>query len=104
MNAGTLPNLITIQARSTTQDSYGAPVDTWAEIITVFAKVEQIRGREYFSEGRIAADVDTRVVMRYQSGIRPKQRILFESRVLDIQHVIVDQKKTVLEILAKEAA
>lgn len=104
MNAGRLRDVITIQENRGTTNSQGEVAADWKEILSGFAEVKQLTGREYFNDARVAADIDTRVVMRYQQGIKPKQRILCEGRVLDIQSVIMDQKKTQLELLCKEAS
>lgn len=105
MNAGELRDWITVQGRTSAADpEYGNNVDTWADSFTDYAKVEKLRGREFFADARIAADVNTRVTMRYRDGITNKHRITFEGRVLDIKEVLEDQKHTLLEIYCKEVA
>jgi len=105
MNAGKLKDRITVQARGQTQDAYGEPLESWTDVLSAWGLVEELRGREYFSDARVAADVDTRVTMRYRSEIAPAQRIVVsDGRVLDIKAPIADAKKTKLEILCKRAA
>lgn len=103
MNAGRLRDVITIQEQSGSQDSFGEPQPVWTIVATDRAEVKQLSGREFFNDARVAADIDTRVVMRYRDGIKAKQRVVCGARVLDIQSVIMDQKKTQLELLCKEA-
>lgn len=102
MNAGRLRDFIKVQQRSETQDEYGQPVDTWTDLFADYAEVIRLGGREFFSQARVAADVDTRVTIRYRAGIKAKQRIMFEGTTFDIQSVLPDQKRTQVEIYCKE--
>lgn len=104
MNAGRLRDVVTIQEQSGSQDSYGEPAATWTDVFSDYAEVKQLTGREFFNDARVAADVDTRVVIRYRDGIKARQRVVCGTRVLDIQSVVMDQKKTQLELLCKEAS
>lgn len=101
MNAGRLRDIITVEQRSQSQDSFGQPLEVWTTVLSDYAEVKQLSGREFFSDAATKAAIDTRIIMRYRSGIEPKQRIRFESKILDIEMVIVDQKKTQLEIMCK---
>lgn len=104
MNAGRLRDVVTIQEQSGSQDSFGEPAATWTDVFSDYAEVKQLTGREFFNDARVAADVDTRVVIRYRDGIKAKQRVLCGTRILDIQSVVMDQKKTQCELLCKEVA
>lgn len=66
----------------------GGVVETWGTYKTVYAAVEPLNGKEYFDSERRAADVNTRIRIRYVAGVVPKMRVLFGSRVFDIKSVI----------------
>ena len=102
MNAGRLRDFIKVQQRSESQDEYGQPVDTWTDLFADYAEVIRLGGREVFSQARVAADVDTRVTIRWRTGLKAKQRIMFEGTTFDIQSVLPDQKRTLVEIYCKE--
>lgn len=104
MQAGKLRDRITVEERSQTQDDFGAPLNTWTALFEDWAGIEELSGREYFSDARIAADVDTRITMRYRDGITPVHRIVHEDHIYDIKHVIRDPRKTQLELMCKRAA
>lgn len=107
VRAGRLRDVVSVQQRTETQDGWGQPVETWTDVFKDYAEVKQLTGREFFNDARVAADIDTRVVVRYRPGITAKHRVVFHDvdgdRVLDIQSVVKDQKRTTLEILCKEA-
>jgi len=102
VNAGRLRDFIKVQERVESQDEYGEVVNTWTDLFADYAEVIRLSGREFFSQARVAADVDTRVTIRYRAGIKAKQRIMFEGTTFDIQSVMPDQKRTQVEIYCKE--
>jgi len=130
MRAGRLRKRITIEAVMETRDAYGEPAETWSayqgallateagvtltteagvELTvgtttgTYWADVIPISGREYFTAKSVHADVTHKFRIRYQSGITPKHRISYDSRVFDIRDVIdVDARKRTLEMIAIE--
>ena len=106
MRAGTLRQRITIQQKTVTRDAYGAEVITWADVVTDEpAAVLPIRGREYVALKQAQADVTTRFVIRYRSGITPAMRILHGSAVYDITDVINPKEgDRTLELMASAPA
>ena len=103
MNAGKLRDLVTVQENKGTANSQGEVIASWSDVLTDYAEVRRMGGREYFSQARVEADVDTHVLMRYRAEIKAKHRIKFEDTYFDIQSVISDQKKTQVELFCKEA-
>lgn len=104
MNAGKLRDLVTVQENKGTPNSQGEVIASWSDVLTDYAEVRRMGGREYFSQARVEADVDTHVLMRYRSEVKVAHRIKFEDTYFDIQSVIPDQRKTQLELFCKEAA
>lgn len=66
MRAGRLRHRITMQ-RATPVTTDGSTVTTWVDIGAVWGAVEPIRGREALIGGGILAEMDTRIVLRYNS-------------------------------------
>lgn len=104
MRAGKLNKRVTVQRNAgTTQDAAGQPVESWTTVATRWATVEQLGGGEPFQGEQHHGRGEWRVTMRYLSGVRPKMRVLYGSRVLDIHTVRdVDERRTTTEILATE--
>lgn len=89
MQGGRLRRRITIQQKTTTQDPYGQPVESWATWKTLWAAVEPLRGTEYMRGQAQEASVDTRVRIRFVSGIdQETMRVVHGSEVFDIEGVI----------------
>jgi len=103
MRAGWLRHRVTIQKKTTSQDSYGAEQETWTNVATVWAGIEPLRGREYIDAQNATAEVTHRVRIRYQSGITPRMRVSFGSRTFEIVSVInVLERNRELELMCRE--
>lgn len=91
MRAGALNKRITIQEKApTTQNQYGEEVPSWSTVATVWAAIEPLKGREYLEGKQAAAEVSTRIRIRYQPGITitPAMRIQAGSTIYGILDVI----------------
>jgi SPP1 family predicted phage head-tail adaptor len=105
MQAGKLRHRITIQEPVTARNNYGEAITTWTAVATVWASVEPLSGREFFAAEHVQSEVTHRVRMRWQSGITPDMRVLFEGRVLKIEAVInYSERRTDLQLMCQEVA
>lgn len=104
MRAGELRHRVTIQQKTITQDTYGAEVETWAAVTTVWAKIEDLSGREYFAAQQVpTAQVSTRVTIRWRADVKPEMRALANGRVLDIKAALdPDGRKRELQLMCLE--
>lgn len=100
---GKLRQSFTIQLNTPTRTAAGAEVDSWATFLTVHGSVEPLVGREWFANNTTQQRVSHRVRMRYQAGVLPKMRILYDSRYLVIESVInVEEKDRELVLMCQE--
>lgn len=93
MNPGKLRHRITFQERTTTQDSYGQPLLTWTDVATVWGAVEPLNGRELMAAEAVQSEITHQVVIRYRPGITAKMRVLYGTRVFDIQNVLDENER-----------
>lgn len=87
MQAGRLRELVTIQQQSVTRDEYGAEVIAWVDVATVWASVLPKASGERFISGAAQelAKISHTVRVRYRSGITPKMRLAWGSRLLYVE-------------------
>ena len=90
MRAGQLRHRVTLQEPTTTQDEFGAPVVTWADVATVWARVETTSGDESIDMGRASASLTHTITIRQRPGVLPTWRVLWNARVLEIASVVAD--------------
>lgn len=106
MLAGKLRHRVTFQRATETQNDFGESEQTFAALDTVWASVEALAGKERYSAMQTKADVDYRVVCRYNSTIASlgvKDRIVWGSITLDIKSVInTDGLNIELQVFAKQ--
>lgn len=103
MNIGKLRHRITIQQQLQTRDEHGGVVTAWQAFATRWAALEPLSGRELFEAQQLANKVGLRVRLRYLSEVTPAMRVLYGTRVFNIQAVInVEERNEELQLLCEE--
>lgn len=103
---GELRHRITIQKPVSTQDEFGQPTDSWDNVITLWAKVEDLSGREYFIAQQVpASQVNARITIRWRVGIKSEMRIVHGDRILNIKAVLdPDGRRKWLHLMCQEVS
>lgn len=84
-------------------DEYGQPLDEFVPVATVWAGIEPLRGREYFSAMSEHAEVTTRIRIRYRSDIDRTMRVRHGETEFEILHIIHPEfGKKELQLMCKE--
>ena len=103
MRVGSLKNKIIFQEQTQTKSSVGQTINTWNDILTTWASIQTISGKEQFLSNQNFQTLSHKLRVRYSSLINSKQRILFGTRVFKILAVLnIYEKDKELEILAEE--
>jgi SPP1 family predicted phage head-tail adaptor len=76
VQSGRLRHRVTIQSATETRDAVGAVTKTWATLASVWASVEPLGGREFFSASQVQSDVTTRIRIRYRADVTEKMRVV----------------------------
>jgi len=98
--AGKFDQRISIDAKAITRSAIGEEVVTWLPVAEVWARVEPIRGREWFAAAQQQDATDHRVTIRYRAGITREMRVLWRGEPLDIVSVIdVNARRENLELM-----
>lgn len=105
MQAGKLRHRVTFETSTVSQNDYGEPVDSWADITTVWARVQPTAGKERFAAMQQQSGIDYVIECRYQSALSDlaaEDRATFDSKTYDIKAVInVDERNRELQVFAK---
>lgn len=86
--AGRLDQRITLQTKSVTRAPNGEEVVTWTDVAVLWARVEPLRGKEWFAAAQVQSAVEYRVTLRWRSAVSRDQRVLWRGTALDIVSVI----------------
>lgn len=100
MNAGKLDRRITINTTTTAQDNAGQPIATTVLLATVWAHVDQLRGREPFQGEQFNAQQLTVFTIRYRSDVDETMSIVHDGETYDIQSIREIGRREGLEITA----
>lgn len=91
IRAGKLRHRVTIQsleAGSPSQTPTGEPDVSWTDVMTVYASVEPVTGREPFLAQQHLSEVDTKIRMRYHAGLTAAMRVSFNSKYYNIKAIL----------------
>jgi SPP1 family predicted phage head-tail adaptor len=103
MRIGKLRHLIELQSSATTTDAVGQQVKTWTTYATVWAWVRPMSGREVMSSQQAVGEITHKVTIRYDDSIAVTDRILFGTRIFDINFIgNRDERNIFMEIMCKE--
>lgn len=102
---GGLRKRITIQQPSATQNTRGEEIPSWTTYATVWAQIEPLNGRELLAAQQVQSQVNTKITIRYQSGVTPDMRIQYGSRYFDIQSIMnIEERNRMIEMQCIERA
>ena len=103
MRAGRLRHRVQIQSGTETADAVGQPVTTWATTRTVWAAIEPLTGREFQEAQRTDSDITHTVTIRGNIAADVEKRLLFGTRVLNIESVLdKDERGITKQLMCKE--
>lgn len=92
---------ITIQQASASLDGLGQRVETWADVATVWAQAQPLRGREFFAAGAINSEAAVKFRLRHRTGITGAMRVLWGGvpHAIVAEPIDVDGGRHTLELL-----
>lgn len=92
MRIGELRHRVSIQKKRITEDELKQQTENWADIATVWASIEPLSGREYFSARQENSEVTTKITIRYRRDITADMRVVFDGKILEVLSVINPQE------------
>lgn len=103
ISAGMLRHRVTLRELVETDNDYGEKERSWQDNGSVWALVEDMRGRERYLARQAQSEVDATVTIRYRDDIVPTMRIAHGSRELQIDSIVrPDDRGRFLELLCRE--
>ena len=87
MRAGDLDRSITIERFTTGESPSGEPIETWEPLATVWAKVDQQGGREFFATVQEVSERKVVFRIRWIEGLTVLDRVMLDGAQHDIHEV-----------------
>lgn len=106
IHPGSLRHIVTVQTQQEATNEFGEVELTWVSLESnVRASIEPLSGRELFNAQQVQSDVSTRIRLRWFDGLTSRMRIVWGSRVFQIESAINEQERNVVwTCLCREAA
>lgn len=98
MRAGKLDRRITIRRKTITWSGSGEPIETWADLATVWAQQRPNRGGERFATRQLVGTAVMTFHIRYRAGLTVQDRIVYDGKTWDIADIREIGRKVVHEI------
>jgi SPP1 family predicted phage head-tail adaptor len=103
MRIGQLRHRLTIQVAGLRTDDTGAPDQAWSDVTTVFGRINPLTGRELTDAQAHDARVTHEITVRSFSGLTPKHRIKFGTRIFDVLAVLdKDERQRAMRVVCVE--
>ena len=103
MNAGALDQRIVIERRTGATNDWGESLpDSWLPLLTTWAHVQLLPGRDFIAAQAAMSEVKVKIIMRYRPGITPADRVNHNGQVYGIEAVIdVHSSRRELHLMCK---
>lgn len=88
MDPGQLDQRITLASRQVVKDEYGQAAITWINASTVYARVEALRGREYFAAAQVQQEHSLKVWIRRRDDVDATWRLTWRGEHYDITSAV----------------
>ena len=103
IKAGDLRQPIIIQTYTDADDGVGGSTKTPATFITTRAAIWPVSGKELVKNGKETMEITHQVRTRWQAGIGPGMRVVFNSRNLEILSIVNPEERGVLvDLMCRE--
>lgn len=99
MKPGTLDRRVTVLRRSLTRNEHGEQVETYSDLVTVWAQRLDTTARESFTAQTTIAEGTAKFRMRYMSDLLYTDRLSCESREYDIVQIAELGRREATEIV-----
>jgi len=86
--AGQLNQRVTLQQRVAGIDALGQQSESWADVVRLWAKVEPLRGNQFFAAAQAQNEVTARITIRWRAGVDPGMRVIWRGEPYGIFAVI----------------
>ena len=85
------------------KDELGQEIETWEVQDLVWASIEPLSGKEYFSAKQVNSEVTVKLTIRYVESILSQWVVQFGQRVFNIESIInFEERNKYLQLLCSE--
>lgn len=102
-SVGAMRHRVVIQNRMKTDDSFGQEPQTWLDVLSCYAQIEPVSGMSQLAAAAQQSSVSHSIFIRFRNGINARQRVVFGSRIFEIDAAInIDERSVYLQLECTE--
>lgn len=103
LTSGLLRHQITIERETKTKDGVGGYSSSWDTHLQPYSYIKPVSGFERLQAMRLEASISHKIYIRYVADISPNDRIIFNSRQMQIRAIInIEERNKWLELTCDE--
>ena len=104
MRSGSLRHRVVVQGQTQTPNGMGGFSVTWSELFKSRAAIWPLSSKEQLDAMKLESVITNKIRIRYRAGITSKNRIVFGSRIFNIQGAPInaDERNKTLDLLVTE--
>jgi SPP1 family predicted phage head-tail adaptor len=99
---GVMRQRVTIQSPQEVRSPSGETTLQWVDVATVFAQVEGLSSRDIMQAQQANVLATHKIRIRYRDGVTHLHRIKWRGRIMELASVTERDKRTYLEMMARE--
>jgi SPP1 family predicted phage head-tail adaptor len=99
---GVMRQRVTIQSPQEVRSPSGETTLQWVDVATVFAQVEGLSSRDIMQAQQANVLATHKIRIRYRDGVTHLHRIKWRNRIMELASVTERDKRTYLEMMARE--
>lgn len=85
------------------KDELGQEIESWEVQDLVWASIEPLSGKEYFSAKQVNSEINVKITIRYIESILSQWVVQFGQRVFNIEAIInLEERNKFLQLLCSE--
>lgn len=88
INIGSLDKRITFITNKEAENEYNLTELQPAEALSCWARIEPVRGREYYEAQRIRTENSYKITTRYHKSLDDSMLIKYQNRTFEIQNIV----------------
>lgn len=101
LETGKLTDRITVQSFTQSRDSFGQPIETWYDLVSLWAWVKYTSGKEFMSAGQ-QAETQASMRIRYRTDIDTSMRVSFNAKLFNIKAVLPSAERDYVDLVVSE--
>jgi SPP1 family predicted phage head-tail adaptor len=88
MNPGLLNRRISLQTQSTSQDTFGSPIQVWTNVYQCWANINPKSGKQTYSTAEFVSKNTLDIIVRWAASFtfQPNQRVVYTENSSGVIH------------------